>query len=338
MPSVSIVIPFQGPLDLLQQCLSALASQTLPPCEVILCIDGEAKGVEESIKGQNITICSTNKTSGPAVARNKGATLATGDILLFIDADVVCPPNLVEYVQNFFSNNRDIAAIFGSYDDEPSAPDFFSQYRNLLHHYVHQRSNRDARTFWAGCGAIRRNVFNAIGGFSERYKKPAAEDIEMGYRLYENGHKIVLCRDMKVKHLKVWNFKSILLTDLFIRSLSWSRLLIGYRSRYINDLNMDIRSLMCMLIVFTQTALFAMLLWGYSTFIPILFLMIIWLWMAYSVIDFYRECRGFSFALRTIPMLWLYYLCATLGYALAFIENLFLQSRGLLKKEAAEGK
>jgi GT2 family glycosyltransferase len=338
LSSVSIIVPFHGPVNLLKECLNALANQTTPACQIIVSVDGASQSIDDINNDPRFVVCTTDKVSGPAVARNKGAALATGDILLFIDADVVCPPDIVEYVANFFSNNRDIAAILGSYDDEPSSQDFFSQYRNLLHHYVHQRSNSDARTFWAGCGAVRKDVFNSIGGFDERYKKPAAEDIELGYRLYENGHKIVLCRDMKVKHLKVWTFKSILLTDLFIRSLSWSRLLIGYRGRYINDLNMDIRSLVCMLIVFTQVMLFAMFLWGYNTFSPIVFLMFIWVWFAYPVIYFYHVCRGVSFAVRAIPMLWLYYLCATLGYILAFIENLFLQGKNFLNKDATEGK
>jgi hypothetical protein len=59
-----------------------------------------------------------------------------------------------------FQNDHDLAAVIGSYDDEPFEPNFLSQYKNLLHHYVHQTANRDASTFWGACGAIRRESFD----------------------------------------------------------------------------------------------------------------------------------------------------------------------------------
>ena len=47
-----------------------------------------------------------------------------------------------------FGRSPELAALFGSYDDEPAAEDFFSQYKNLLQHYIHQRSSARATTFW----------------------------------------------------------------------------------------------------------------------------------------------------------------------------------------------
>ncbi len=54
----------------------------------------------------------------------------------------------------FVSEEPDLAAVFGSYDDEPAAPNFLSQYKNLFHHFVHQQGSAEASTFWSGCGAI----------------------------------------------------------------------------------------------------------------------------------------------------------------------------------------
>jgi len=84
-------------------------------------------------------------------------------------------------------------ALFGSYDDTPYEQDFLSQYRNLLHHYVHQNSNPDAATFWAGCGAVRKNIFLELNGYDyKRFAEPSIEDIELGYRMREKGYKIKL--------------------------------------------------------------------------------------------------------------------------------------------------
>ncbi len=56
-----------------------------------------------------------------------------------------------------FEADPGLAALFGSYDDSPAAPGLVSQYRNLLHHFVHQQGaflddTRPAHTFWTGCG------------------------------------------------------------------------------------------------------------------------------------------------------------------------------------------
>ena len=78
----------------------------------------------------------------------------------------------------------EIAAVFGSYDDEPAEVNFISQYRNMFHHFHHQHSDMEAFTFWAGCGAIKKSIFDEIGGFDQkRYTKPSIEDIELGYRI-----------------------------------------------------------------------------------------------------------------------------------------------------------
>ena len=103
-----------------------------------------------------------------------------------------------------FQASPNLAALFGSYDDEPFESNFLSQYKNLFHHYVHQTAKVDASTFWSGCGAIRREVFLAIGGFEENYRRPTIEDIELGYRLKKTGHRIRLLKELQVKHLKRW--------------------------------------------------------------------------------------------------------------------------------------
>ena len=91
----------------------------------------------------------------------------------------------------------DVAAVFGSYDARPRSMGTVSQYRNLLHHFVHQKGNPEASTFWAGCGAIRRSVFDEVGGFDEKQFSGRVEDIELGYRLQHTGHRILLDKGLQ---------------------------------------------------------------------------------------------------------------------------------------------
>ena len=88
--------------------------------------------------------------------------MARGDLLFFVDADVALRPDATAQVLDAFAGEPHLAAVFGSYDDAPAAENFLSQYKNLLHHWVHQTGREEASTFWAGCGAIRREVLRKL--------------------------------------------------------------------------------------------------------------------------------------------------------------------------------
>src|SRR5690606_2357585 len=96
----------------------------------------------------------------------------------------------------------------------PAASNILSQYKNLFHHFVHQQGRREAKTFWAGCGAIRRSVFEEVGGFSTAYGRPCIEDIELGSRLVRAGRRIVLDKSIQARHLKRWSLWSVIKSDV----------------------------------------------------------------------------------------------------------------------------
>jgi hypothetical protein len=141
-------------------------------------------------------------------------------------------------IADSFVKHPDISAVFGSYDDEPATLDFVSQFKNLFHHFVHQQASAEAETFWSGCGAVKRDVFMAAGGFDDRrYARPSIEDIELGYRLRASGHRILLNKDIQVKHLKRWTLRALVRTDVLDRGVPWT-ILILERRRLPNDLNL----------------------------------------------------------------------------------------------------
>jgi glycosyltransferase involved in cell wall biosynthesis len=166
------------------------------------------------------------KNSGPSAARNFGVRHARGDILFFVDADVVVMPGAVSHVVKTFNEQPDVDAVFGSYDARPRIKGVVSQYRNLLHHFVHQKGKSDASTFWAGCGAVRRSAFEEIGGFDAKRFPRCIEDIELGYRLRKSGHRILLDKELFGTHLKRWTLSSMVRTDIFCRAVPWTRLIL----------------------------------------------------------------------------------------------------------------
>jgi len=192
-PYISVIIPAYNSIQFITKCLDALKQSTYKSYEVILVDDGSTDDTASVAEDMGCRVFTMESQSGPAVARNFGSKQAKGEILLFIDSDVFVKVDTLELVASTFSKSLEISALFGSYDDTPYEQDFLSQYRNLLHHYVHQNSNPDAATFWAGCGAVRKNIFLELNGYDyKRFAEPSIEDIELGYRMREKGYKIKL--------------------------------------------------------------------------------------------------------------------------------------------------
>ena len=239
---LSVIIPVHNGGDDLRRCLEALAASTRPTDELIVVDDASTDGSGDLARRFGARVLRLDSPpQGPAFARNQGAETARGDILVFLDADVAVHPDTLARVERYLIEHPEIAALFGSYDDAPSAGGLVTQYKNLLHHYVHQHSRREASTFWAGCGAIRPNVFAALGGFDAGYTRPVIEDIELGARLRRAGHKVWLCPDVQVTHLKRWTFVSLLRADIFGRAIPWTRLILR-EAHLPADLNLDVRS------------------------------------------------------------------------------------------------
>jgi glycosyltransferase involved in cell wall biosynthesis len=181
--TISVIIPVHNGGTKFRMCLQSLASSVPAPEEIIVVSDGDTDGSWRVAEEFGARVLKIPTRQGPAHARNLGAHTATGDILFFFDADVAIPEDAVSRVVDTFQRNSELAALFGSYDDEPFEINFLSQYKNLFHHYVHQTAKEEASTFWSGCGAIRREIFLEMGGFDEGYLGPTIEDIDFGYRL-----------------------------------------------------------------------------------------------------------------------------------------------------------
>jgi GT2 family glycosyltransferase len=236
--SVSIVVPAHRADANLAECLRAISAMRPSPLERILAMDGPGEGLEAAAAAAGFRAQGCAVPSGPAAARNAGARGARGDVLLFLDSDVVAPSDLLATLDDVFREHPQAAAVIGSYDATPREPSLVSRYRNLLHHHVHQTAHETAFSFWAGCGAIRRTEFERLGGFDDSYTAPSVEDIELGYRLRARGGEIRLAKRLQVTHLKRWTIASFLWTDMARRALPWTRLILR-GGRVANDLNLS---------------------------------------------------------------------------------------------------
>jgi glycosyltransferase involved in cell wall biosynthesis len=303
----------------LESCLNALARSTIVDYECIVVDDESSDCTPQIAAAFGCRVIRMHSQSGPAAARNAGADAAGSELLLFLDADVCVSPDTLERCCRKFAENAGLDALVGSYDPHPFHPSFVSQYRNLMHCYVHQTANPRTRSFWSGCGAIRRHVFLAAGGFDETYRRPCVEDLELGSRLSRQGRYMLLDRSIQVRHLKRWTLAGMIRTDVLDRAIPWVWLIL--RAKHLpDDLNLRVRERVCVALVLTAT-LAEICSWRN----PIL------LWLALGMITltvvlqhrFYRflaECRDIWFSCRAIPFHLLYYLYCGLSLiaAIAF--------------------
>lgn len=313
--TISVIIPVHNGGAIFQRCLSSLVEALPPPAEIIVVADGDSDGSWRVAEDYGAKVLRLPSCGGPAKARNQGVHVAQGDILFFVDADVAIHPDTIERIAIAFSREPDIAALIGSYDDEPGASNFLSQYKNLFHHYTHQTASEDASTFWGACGAIRRDVFLSMGGFDENYRKPCIEDIELGYRLKREGYNIRLCKDIQVKHLKHWKPVSLLRAEIFYRALPWTELILRDR-QFINDLNLSFTNRLSVILTFGLLSTLVAALWwtGFLAVAGVLSLFL--LALNASVYRFFLRKRGFWFALQVIPWHWLYFFYSGLSFAI----------------------
>ncbi len=301
LPLISIIIPVYNAAETLGRCLDAVNNSTHRDFECLVADDGSWDESPDIAAEKGARVVSIAGRHGPAYARNVAAESAQGEILLFIDADVCIQPDTVAQVIEAFAEDPKLDALIGSYDDEPAATNFVSQYKNLMHCFVHQQGKRRASTFWTGCGAIRRAVFLDSGGFDKRYTRPSTEDIELGARLIRAGHKIELEPSLKVKHLKHWTLMGLLESDIRDRAIPWTLLML--RERHIpNDLNVQWSQRVSVALMYLAPST-VLVYWPVSVG-----LVAVVIAMNHRFYRFLAGRRGVFFAVRAVPLHLLYFI------------------------------
>jgi glycosyltransferase involved in cell wall biosynthesis len=327
---ISVIVPVRNGSAHLPRCLEALTRSEYANFEVIVVDDCSTDMTSQIAERYGARCLRTPRTMGPGGARNLGARSADGEILAFVDADVVLPPSGLRLIAEAFEGHADLAAVFGSYDDRPAWQTFVSQYKNLMHHYVHQISNESAATFWAGCGAIRKTVFEEFSGFDgTKYTAPSIEDIALGLELARCGRRILLEKRLQVKHLKRWTVRNLLRADIFYRAVPWSQLILNSH-RLPRDLNLTYSSrasslltgLLC--VVFLSAGLSVTGLTHLPTgplLAAIALLCVMLLLLNRDVYRFFIRKRGWWFAARSVLAHWSYYLYSGVTFFLCAADH-----------------
>jgi glycosyltransferase involved in cell wall biosynthesis len=338
-PLLSVVIPVHNGGQDFERCLLRLRDSDRTDYELVVVDDGSTDSSAALAERFGAIVVRNPTRNGPAQARNTGARAATAPLVFFLDADVAVHRDTLSKVVARFEADPGLSALFGSYDDQPTAPGVVSQYRNLLHHYVHQQGEfvadaRPARTFWTGCGAIRKQAFLDFGGFDPKlYDRPAIEDIELGYRLTDAGCRVLLARDVLATHMKRWTLASVVRTDIFQRGVPWMLLMKRSKTAQ-SDLNVrpdqraSVAAAGLLGLSLAASAWFPGLLAVAAAALAAI------VGLNFGFYRFLARRRGWGFALASIPLHYVYFCCCGLSVVIALgLWHLAPRRAGALEME-----
>jgi len=319
---ISIIMPVYNGTEFIVKSLPPLiAMQHRGEVREVIVVDDSSTDETPQIAQQlGARVIPSGGRLGPGAARNEAARLAKGDILWFIDADVIIHDDAVTYMEEGFTDPQ-VVAVFGSYNDRPPAQNFLSQYKNLVHHFYHHRGRREASTFWSGCGAVRKQSFLDVGGFDiEKYKRPSIEDIELGYRLREAGGRIMLFPELQSTHLKEWHLVNLIHTEVFCRAIPWSRLMLQ-QTGVVDDLNVSTKERLRAGLAGTLFIVLIAALFGWLPWWSVMVLAGSVLLANRSLFSLFYNRKGPLFALMGIGFHQLYYLYSSAAFAYCVLEN-----------------
>ena len=227
--SVSVVIPAHQAAETLPYCLAGLAAQTYPAelLQVVVVDDGSTPAVElPELRPENTSVLRTSESWGRAHACRQGAEFADGDVIHWLDSDMLLHHDEVE-AQLRWHHLVDYAVVLGHKlfmdptEGMPSVQDAFEEVRagragklfdgrwtathDWVEEFVAKHDDLNACTFHAylvhvgASASVRRDFYLTTGGLDSTLK--LGEDVELGYRLAQRGALFVPDREARSWHL-----------------------------------------------------------------------------------------------------------------------------------------
>ena len=307
---VSVVIPARNAAAALPDCLQSVAASAYRHLEVIVVSDASSDATDEVAGARGVRVVRIETPCGAAYARNVGASVSGGEVLFFVDADVVLNPDAISIAVECLQSGR-ADAVFGSYSSETRVPGFVAKFKNYQHHFNHQIASDRPASFWSGCGAVTRSAFVALEGFDVSLQ--FCEDIEFGHALREAGYKVLLVKHMQAEHLKDYSLLRVIKSDLVGRAIPWTRLLRSGRSR-MGTLNTNRSGVLSVALTAGIWASAAATLWNPLVGWGAAAAMAVFILVNWRFLQFLRSQQGFVFTAASVLLLLLHFTICALGY------------------------
>ncbi len=219
---ISIIVPVYNAKKILRHNLEHIFAFDYPNYEVIVVDDCSVDSSTQIIDEFPCIQVKNKQKMGAGFSRNVGAKMAKGEILFFIDADVLPEKNCLSEVIKSFINFPDVVAVNGIYSKESANKGFVPAYLSLEKYYEWTHVKRERFThFGPRIGAIKKEIFVSMGCFTEEFKGADIEDFEFSSRL-SRKYKIITNPDIQGRHY--WQSFWKRYKDLFRRSAFWVEL------------------------------------------------------------------------------------------------------------------
>jgi GT2 family glycosyltransferase len=212
-PGITVVVPVRNAWVHVATCLASLESTIRQDDRLVIVDDGSGPEVARSLRQlPGVEVIRHEAALGPAAAYNAGAAVATTDAIVFLHSDTIVTPGWLDrLVPPLFSegvvatgprSNRAPGhqLIMRPEEYNPTSVDdvwaLAETWRVL--HLAQQRVPRFLDSF---CLAVRRDAFEAVGGFDEGYELNAGEDTDLTLRLHNAGGLLLTIDDAFVHHV-----------------------------------------------------------------------------------------------------------------------------------------
>lgn len=214
IPYLSIIMPVWNGAGILEKSLASIRANSFRDYELIVVDDGSSDRSPEIIRRfQPDVVLRNTRTLDADASRNLGARQARGEVLVFVDQDVVVRPDTLERAARWFQT-RKADCLIGVYSLEHPHRNLCSIYKNTWVRYTYLRRFPRPGWFWTGLGAVRRRLFINQGGFCTQYTTTGAgADFDFGFRLQRRGLRIVGDPELEVIHLKHYGLWKLLVND-----------------------------------------------------------------------------------------------------------------------------
>ena len=323
-PRLSVVMPVYNAESTLAECLTRLCNSSFGDFEIVLVDDGSTDHTRAIAANFPVRIVRSPGRVGPAAARNVGAGAADGDVLFFLDSDVMVRPDTVSRVAAAFER-ADVEGVIGVQAADMRHRDLPSQYKNLWMRWTYLQKTGDVPLFYTTAAAIRREAFLRAGGFDQGYATPNVEDTAFGQKLAQLGIRVRVAPDVEVEHVKRYSLAGLLRTD-FMRAISMTRLKLRERRDFASN-NTSIPSTYMASVPLAMVATLLLVAGAVLGMLPLTVAGGLALGgtvvLNHGFVGAIRESEGWGRAVASIPLLWLELLVVGAGTGIGMMTYLF---------------
>lgn len=319
----SVIIPFHGSMAILEKVLYSLGSTQYPKKEIIVVNDGTNYDFGAIVKKYQCELINLPQKRGPSFARNAGAKAANFEYLVFLDSDIVVPENCFAEINDFLKNNQSVSVANCWISSYSPYSNFFSQYINVMFRY--NILKKGGNTVFSSFCVIAARPFWEVEGFDENVPLPYADDIVLGWKLYDKGCKFKLVDRIEATHYRRMTLLKLIL-GRFLHGYFYGKFYSIYR-RKPNSFKSCLRTEG---VIFPIMILIASILIYYRALsLPIGLLIVLGIFLGthFNFLNFLLKEEGYLFTFKSIWIIIFQYIIYSIGGIVGIISGFFTKGK-----------